>query len=349
MDSQTLFYVETLPNLASVFGNVNLCTYQTLDLAHFCKINGATLTLYNYAGNLLWSVTKSGYNLVSASPKPDNTPLPVLRNVYISGDIMYVVIVPGNGTITIDKWLNGALVFTETYSGPPHISLPSFYLLTIAVVNGTFNILIGVEYYNLKSQFTYGLYEAVSGIYFFNGPRLNATYRVGASVLVNNNLMCVFFTNIMYQLNVTLMTGQFYDLLSNLITLPFSSNSAFCGSFFGAISTQNEMTVLNSYSSMPLLFGLFNLIALPVIFPISFNVAGIEILTAGAYVAGGFFIEGYPSYFLQIGGVYYLFQPKISLTQYKMQRHYAYNYSRGVPINQGTQNLILPPNRNIIL
>jgi len=31
------------------------------------------------------------------------------------------------------------------------------------------------------------------------------------------------------------------------------------------------------------------------------------------------------------------------------QRHYAYNYSRGVPINQGTQNLILPPNRNIIL
>jgi len=30
-------------------------------------------------------------------------------------------------------------------------------------------------------------------------------------------------------------------------------------------------------------------------------------------------------------------------------RHFAHNYSRGVPINQGTQNLILPPNRNIIL
>jgi len=32
-----------------------------------------------------------------------------------------------------------------------------------------------------------------------------------------------------------------------------------------------------------------------------------------------------------------------------LQRHFAHNYSRGVPINQGTQNLILPPNRNIIL
>ena len=34
---------------------------------------------------------------------------------------------------------------------------------------------------------------------------------------------------------------------------------------------------------------------------------------------------------------------------FNLQRHFAHNYSRGVPINQGTQNLILPPNRNIIL
>jgi len=34
---------------------------------------------------------------------------------------------------------------------------------------------------------------------------------------------------------------------------------------------------------------------------------------------------------------------------FNLQRNFAHNYSRGVPINQGTQNLILPPNRNIIL
>jgi len=54
-------------------------------------------------------------------------------------------------------------------------------------------------------------------------------------------------------------------------------------------------------------------------------------------------IDYYPVY------VYNAFEiPKIPY-YFNMQRHYAYNYSRGVPINQGTQNLILPPNRNIIL
>lgn len=47
--------------------------------------------------------------------------------------------------------------------------------------------------------------------------------------------------------------------------------------------------------------------------------------------------------------VFFPFTSPIFINYYQLQRHFAHNYSRGIPIQGGLQGLILPPNTNTIL
>jgi len=293
-------------------------------------------------------------------------------------DILLLPPIKTIAPVSLGQSIKGAQYWTDiansnqySYNGNLYQSVVSVaqYFNVVAIVNKYLIAVRTLSGYAQEILINSALFQTNSNAFFMaasvpyntsNGNLFVLFSYVGASYIgiayfnLTNNTYSVYVNNLTNSVlgSVGYPTFGFYDENLELFYYQLSNGGDIYAAGKGNNFANNTKLINNAEILFVFRYGYGSLNGANIeIFDWNGNI--IFVINAASYYA---ITSATPSF--SINGIYgryagntFVFFPFATplFTNFSFQRHFAHNYSRGVPINQGTQNLILPPNRNIIL